>query len=81
MKLSEYQRSRPFFDLGQRSFRFQSYNLFLAETVGRFETKAYMKALGRMGMKIYTNEFGHMTNMAIMSIYGKNLKKLLLQKQ
>ena len=27
-------------------------------------------------MKIYTNEFGQMTNMAAMPIYGKNLKKL-----
>ena len=26
-------------------------------------------------MKIYTNEFGHMTSMAAISIYGKNLKK------
>ena len=26
-------------------------------------------------MKIYTNELGHMTNMATMHIYGKNLKK------
>ena len=34
-----------------------------------------MKAKGGMGMKIYTNEFGHMTNMATMPIYGKNLKK------
>ena len=24
-------------------------------------------------MKIYTNEFGHMTNIAAMPIYGKNL--------
>ena len=37
-------------------------------------------------MKIYTNELGHMTNMAAMPIYGynygKNLKKnLLLQDQ
>ena len=24
-------------------------------------------------MKIYTNELGHMTNMAAMFIYGKNL--------
>ena len=30
-------------------------------------------------MKIYTNEMGHMTNMAAMPIYGKNLKNLLLQ--
>ena len=26
-------------------------------------------------MKIDTNELGHMTNMAAISIYGKNLKK------
>ena len=26
-------------------------------------------------MKINTNEVGHMTNMAAMPIYGKNLKK------
>ena len=26
-------------------------------------------------MKIYTNELGHMTNMAAVTIYGKNLKK------
>ena len=25
-------------------------------------------------MKIYTNELGHMTNMATIPIYGKNLK-------
>ena len=28
-----------------------------------------------MGMKIYTNEMGHMTNMATMPIYGENIKK------
>ena len=32
-------------------------------------------------MKIYTNELGHMTNMAAMPIYGKILKTLLLQNQ
>ena len=34
-----------------------------------------MKAWGRIGIKIYTNELGHLTNMATMPIYGKNLKK------
>ena len=38
-------------------------------------TKVHMKAWGSMRMKIYTNELGHMTNMATMPIYGKNLKK------
>ena len=28
-------------------------------------------------MKIYTNELGHMTNMAAMPIYGKNLLLLV----
>ena len=32
-------------------------------------------------MNIYTNELGHMTNMAAMPIYGKKLKNLLLQNQ
>ena len=30
-------------------------------------------------MKMYTNELGHITNMAAMPIYGKNLKKGSLQ--
>ena len=48
----------------------------------RFETNVHIRALGRMEMKIYINELGHMTNMAAMPIYGKNLKKkLLLQNQ
>ena len=34
-----------------------------------------MKAKVRMGMKIYTNELGHMTSMATVPIYGKILKK------
>ena len=32
-----------------------------------------MKAYG-MGMKIYTNEYDHMTKVAAMPIYGKNIK-------
>ena len=34
-----------------------------------------MKAEVRMGMIIFTNELGHMTNMATIPIYGKNRKK------
>ena len=70
MKLSEYQRSRSFFDLGKRSLSFQTYNLFFTETAGRF---------GTMGMKIYTNELGHKISTATMTIYGKNLKNIRLQ--
>ena len=49
--------------------------LLFSKTVGRFGTKVQMKAGGRIGMKICTNEVGHMTKMAAMPIYGKNLKK------
>ena len=45
------------------------------KTVGQFGTKVHMKAWGGIGMKIYINALGHMTNMAAMPIYGKNLKK------
>ena len=38
-----------------------------------------MKAWGRMEMKIYINESGHMTNIATIPIYGKNLKKFFAQ--
>ena len=75
MKLNEYQRSRLFFDLGQRSLRFQSSNLSFSETIVRFGTKVHMKASGKMEMKIYINELGHMTNMAARPIYGKKSQK------
>ena len=48
---------------------------FSQKQLGNLERKIHMKAWGRKGMKIYTNELGHMTNMAAMPIYGKNLKK------
>ena len=67
MKMSDYQWSRSFFDFGQRSLRFQKLTCFV-EAFGRFGTKAHMKSYGRMGMKIYTYELGHMTNMAAMPI-------------
>ena len=75
MTLNEYQRSRPFFNLGQGHSDFKVKTCFSLKKVGKLGTKAHMKALVRMGMKIYTNELGHMTNMATMPIYGKNLKK------
>ena len=43
-------------------------------------TKIHMKAWGRIGMKIYTNELGHMTNMVAMLEYGKNLKKIFFSR-
>ena len=50
-------------------------NFFFSKTVGRFGTKVRMKAWRRIGIKINTNVLGHMTKMAAIPIYGKNLKK------
>ena len=38
-----------------------------------------MKPYGRMGLKIYTNELGHMTKMATVMV--KTFRKLLLHNQ
>ena len=42
--------------------------------------KIVRKAEVRMGMIIYTNELGHMTNMATMPIYGKNCKNIFFSR-
>ena len=39
-----------------------------------------MKVYERMGMKICTNEKGHMTKMATMPIYGKKGKKVFVSR-
>ena len=33
----------------------------------------HMKIYGRIGMKFFTNELGHMTKMAAMPIYGNKI--------
>ena len=49
--------------------------LVFSKTIGRFGTRVHMKAWGKMRMKLYINELSHITNMASLPIYGKNLKK------
>ena len=39
-----------------------------------------MKAYGRMGMKIFINELGHMTKMAAVPIYGKKTLKIFFSR-
>ena len=50
-------------------------NFFSLETAGPIEVKLYMESPGDGGLKEYSNGPGHITNMAAMTIYGKNLKK------
>ena len=75
MNLYDYQRSRSFIDLGPRSLRFTFSNFFSLETARPIETKFHVEPPWDGGMKVCSHGPGHMTNMATMPIYGKNLKK------
>ena len=50
-------------------------NDFSSETAGPIVTKFHIEPPGTLGTKSCSNGPGHMTNMAAMPIYGKNLKK------
>ena len=50
-------------------------NILSSETTGPIEAKFHMKPPWDGGMKVCSNGPGHMTKMAAMPIYGKNLKK------
>ena len=45
-----------------------------SETTGPMATKFHIQPPGHLGKKCCSNGLGHMTNMAAMTIYGKNLK-------
>ena len=46
--------------------------------LGRLKPNFIRSLLGKGETKVYSNGPGHLTKMAAMSIYGKNLKKNLL---
>ena len=48
-------------------------NLFFSETTGPFVTKFHGKAFRNKEMKINKYEFGHLTNLAVMPVYGKTI--------
>ena len=50
-------------------------NIFSSEATRPIEVKFYVEALWVGGTKIPSNGHGHMTKVAAMPIYGKNLKK------
>ena len=56
-----------------RPFTFS--NIFSSETAWPIKAKFYLEAPWEGGTKVYINGPGHMTKMAAMPIYGKNLKK------
>ena len=50
-------------------------NDFSFETTGPIATKFHIQPPGTLGKKKFSNGLSHMTNMAAMPMYGKNLKK------
>ena len=52
-------------------------SLNISETTGPIKVKFHMELLWDGGTKVCSNGPGHMTKMAAMAMYGKNLKKTL----
>ena len=52
-----------------------SLNIFSSETTGPIKVIFHIELLWEGGTKVCSNGAGHMTKMAAMAIYGKNLKK------
>ena len=50
-------------------------NIFSSETDWPIKAKFYVEPPWEGGTKVYINDPGHMTKMAAMPIYDKNLKK------
>ena len=51
-------------------------NIFSSETTRPIEAKSYAKPPWDGGTKVCSNGPGHVTKMAVMPIYDKNLKKI-----
>ena len=64
---------RPSYVLRRR--RSHTLNIFFSETPGPIKVRFHMELLWDGGRKVCSNGPGHMTKMAAMPIYGKNLKK------
>ena len=52
-----------------------NFKRFLLETAWTIKAKFYVEPPWEGGTKVYINGPSHMTKMAAMPIYGKNLKK------
>ena len=81
MNSYEYQRSRSFIDLGPGLSDCTFSDFFSLETARLIEIKFHVDHPWDGGMKVCSNDPGHMTKMATMPIYGKNIKNLLLSNQ
>ena len=75
MKLYEYQRSRSVIDLSPNLSDSILLNFLSSITSWMIEAKFHVEPSWDWGMKACSNGLGHMTKMAAMPIYDKNLSK------
>ena len=81
MNLYEYQRSRSFVDFGKGNLDSTFSNFISLGTAWSIEAKFHLEPPWDERTKVCSNCPGHVTNMAVMLIYGKNLNKFLLWNQ
>ena len=81
VNLYKYKRSRSFIGLGPRSLRFNILLFLSLETAKSIEAKFHLYPPWDGGTKVCSNGPGHMTNMAVMPIYGKTFNNRLLWNQ
>ena len=76
MNLYEYQMSRSFIDLGPRPLWFNIFKrVFFRNRYAKWSQISRGACMNLENESLFEYSPGHMTNMAIMPIYGKNLKK------
>ena len=84
MAINKFQRSRLTFALSAKVTHIMVpsiyQNLVFSQTIGPIELKFHVKTPNDKSAKFYTKYFGHMTKMATMPIYGKNLLKIFFSR-
>ena len=85
MAINKFQRSRLTFALSAKVAHIAVpsiyQNIVFSQSIGPIELKFHVKTPYDKLARIYTKYFGHMTKMAAMPIYGKNLLKIFFLDQ
>ena len=81
MKLSEYQGQGHSLTLVKGHSDLNVKTFFLKYSWAIWNQSLYESLKENRNENLYKNELGHMSNMAAMPIYGKNLKNLFPQNQ
>ena len=84
MAINKFQRSRLTFALAAKVAHIEVpsiyKNIVFSQTIGPIELKFHVKTPYDESAKLHTKYVGHMTKMATMPIYGKNLLKIFFSR-